>query len=199
MRVSLARGTPWFVGALWLVPLLARPPWARAGTAALAAGTTWFFRDPHRVPAGDGLLAAADGVVQSVRHDDQGRATVSTYLNLLDVHVTRSPVDATVVGQTYRRGGHHRASTASAHGNERLQWRLATDGGEVVLTQYAGLLARRIVAYRSTGDRLRRGQRIGLIRFGSRVDVTLPATLQVAVRPGQRVHGGATVLARASS
>jgi phosphatidylserine decarboxylase len=195
VTIKLAQGTPWFVGALWLVPLLVRPRWARAATAAVAGGTTWFFRDPERAPDGDGLLAASDGVVQSVRYDDQGRATVSTYLNLLDVHVTRAPADATVIGQTYRPGRHRRASTSSAHENERLQWRLDTEDGELLLTQYAGLLARRIVAYRSTGDVIRRGEPIGLIRFGSRVDLTFPEGFRVVTRAGQRLAGGATVVA----
>ena len=109
---------------------------------------------------------------------------MSTYLNLLDVHVTRAPCDATVVLQTYRRGRHRRASSPTAHVNERLEWRLSTEHGEMVLTQYAGAVARRIVAYRSIGDVLRHGERIGLIRFGSRVDVTLPAGLPVTVRAG---------------
>ena len=96
-----------------------------------AAGTTWFFRDPERTPDGDGFVAAADGVVQWVRSDDQGRAIVSTYLNLLDVHVTRAPCDAIVVEQTYRRGRHRRASSPAAHVNERMEWRLSTEHGEM--------------------------------------------------------------------
>ena len=196
MRVRLAEGTPGFVAGLWLVPLLVRRSWTRAVTVALAAVTTWFFRDPERAADGDGIVAAADGVAQWVREDEQARTTVSTYLNLLDVHVTRAPCDATVVLQTYRRGRHRRASSPSAHVNECLEWRLSTAYGEMVLTQYAGAVARRIIAYRSMGDVLRQGERIGLIRFGSRVDVALPPGLAVAVRTGQRLYGGATVVAR---
>ena len=196
MRAPLARGTPWFVGALWLGPLLVKGRSARVGTAALAAGVTWFFRDPSRSPDGDGLLAAADGVVQWVRPDETGRPTISTYLNLLDVHVTRAPCDAVVIGQTYRRGRHHRASSRSAHLNERMEWQLATEHGDLVLTQYAGTVARRIVTYKKTGDRLQRGEPIGLIRFGSRVDITLPDGLLPTASAGQRLYGGATVVAR---
>ena len=195
MTLRLARGTPWFVGVLWLLPVVVRPAPARLATAALAAGTTWFFRDPDRWPASDGLVAAADGVVRSVEADRPDRQTVSTYLDLLDVHVTRAPCDAVVMELTYRPGRHHRASSHTAHTNERLQWRLATEYGEIVLTQYAGAAARRIVAYRSVGDRVRRGERIGLIRFGSRVDVTFPEQLRVTVRVGSRLRGGATVVA----
>ena len=196
MNTGLAKGTPRFVGALWLAPLLVRGPWARIGTAALAAGTTWFFRDPERTAEGDGLLSAADGIVQWVRADDDGRTTVSTYLNLLDVHVTRSPCDATVLEQSYRSGHHARASAPSADTNERMVWRLATEHGEMVLTQYAGLVARRIVPYRVTGAVLGRGERIGLIRFGSRVDLTVPTGFDVLVSTGERVYGGRTVVAR---
>lgn len=196
MRVRLAKGTPGFVIALWLAPLVVRNVWARGATALLAAGCTWFFRDPERTPDGDGLVAAADGVVQWVRTDDGGRATISTYLNLFDVHVTRAPCDATVVEQTYLRGSHRAASSDSAHLNERMEWRLDTEHGELVLIQYAGAVARRIVAHKRSGDVLRGGEAIGLIRFGSRVDVVLPAGLRTAVGEGQRTFGGATVLAR---
>ena len=195
MTLRLARGTPWFVGVLWLLPVVVRPVPARLAAAALAAGTTWFFRDPDRSPDSDGLVAAADGVVRSVEADEPDRQTVSTYLDLLDVHVTRAPCDAVVTEQTYRPGRHHRASSRTAHTNERLQWRLATEHGEIVLTQYAGAVARRIVAYQSVGDRVRRGQRIGLIRFGSRVDLTFPKEFRVTVRVGNRLLGGATVVA----
>lgn len=195
MRPRLARGTPRFVGALWLLPLLARRPALRLGALAVAGTATWFFRDPERRPDGDGFLAAADGRVQAVATDGEGGTTVSTYLNLFDVHVTRAPCDAVVVRQSYRAGRHRRASTSGAEANERLEWRFATDHGDVVLTQYAGAVARRIVAYRSPGDLVRRGERIGLIRFGSRVDVRLPDGVCVTVRPGARLAGGSSVLA----
>ena len=195
MRPRLARGTPMFVGALWLLPLVTRRPAFRLGGLALAGTATWFFRDPDRQPDGDGFLAASDGRVQAVTTDGDGGTTVSTYLNLFDVHVTRAPCDGVVVRQSYRVGGHRRASTSQADSNERLEWRLATDHGEVVLTQYAGAVARRIVAYRSPGDPVRRGERIGLIRFGSRVDVRLPDGVCVSVRPRERLAGGSSVLA----
>jgi len=111
MTLRLARGTPWFVGVLWLLPVVLRPVPARLAAAALAAGTTWFFRDPDRSPDSDGLVAAADGVVRSVEADEPDRQTVSTYLDLLDVHVTRAPCDAVVVELTYRPGRHYRASS----------------------------------------------------------------------------------------
>jgi phosphatidylserine decarboxylase len=114
---------------------------------------------------------------------------------MLDVHVTRAPCDATVVQQRYRRGSHRPAFSRSAHLNERMEWTLATEHGELQLLQYAGTVARRIVAYKAVGDRLRRGERIGLIRFGSRVDLVLPVGLRVVANVGQRMYGGATVVA----
>ena len=195
MTARLARGTPPFVAVLWLLPAVVRRLPPRTIAIVVAAAVTWFFRDPDRAPEGDGLVAAADGLVLSVAQDAAGRTTVSTYLNLLDVHVTRAPCDGVVVEQDYRPGRHQRASSRSANDNERLRWRLSTAYGELVLTQYAGAVARRIVPYRSTGDRLVRGERIGLIRFGSRVDITLPAGLRVTVRAGERLSAGATVVA----
>ena len=194
MKVGLAQGTPRFVGALWLVPLIVRRPMARAFALALAAGTTWFFRDPERTPDGDGLLAASDGVVQWVRSDER-QTTVSTYLNLFDVHVTRAPCDATVVEQTYTLGRHLRASSSSAHTNEQLEWRLATEywRGRAHAVRRSGRSSDRPLP--QGGDVLRRGEPIGLIRFGSRVDVAVPQGLSVAARGGQRLYAGATVVA----
>jgi phosphatidylserine decarboxylase len=163
----------------------------------LAFGCTWFFRDPDRTADGEGVVAAADGVVQSVELDGQGRERISTYLNLFDVHVTRAPCDATVVLQTYRPGSHRPAFSPAAHLNERMEWTLSTEHGELKLVQYAGTVARRIVAHKSVGDRLRRGEPIGLIRFGSRVDLVVPAGLRVVAAVGQRMRGGATVVATA--
>ncbi|HEY7044593.1 MAG TPA: phosphatidylserine decarboxylase [Nocardioidaceae bacterium] len=195
MTVRLARGTPGFVALLWFAPLVVASRWARLVVLLSAAGCTWFFRDPRRTPKGEGLLAAADGVVQWVRTDERGRETISTYLNLLDVHVTRAPCDATVVQQTYRRGRHRPAFSPSAHRNERMEWTLATAHGDIVLIQYAGTVARRIVTHKRTGDVLRRGEAIGLIRFGSRVDVVLPVGVSAAAGEGDRMYGGATVIA----
>ena len=148
MRV-LAKGTPRFVVALWSrhrreEHLGPRP------TALLAAGCTWFFRDPERTPDGEGSLAAADGVVQWVRTDDQGSETISTYLNLLDVHVTRAPCDATVDRtELPPRPAPSRHSAARAR--ERANGVGARDRArQLRLTQFAGTVARRIVAHKST-------------------------------------------------
>ena len=119
---------------------------------------------------------------------------MSTYLDLRDVHVTRAPYDAVVTGQVRRTGRHHRAGTAASDHNHRLEWTLETPLGPGGLTQYAGLLARRIVAYQRPGDRVVRGQRVGLIRFGSRVDVVLPVGWRPSVGVGSRVRAGVSVI-----
>lgn len=191
----LARGTPWFVPALWATPVLARRGDVRAGLVLLAAACTWFFRDPERTPEGPGILAAADGVVRTVVRRDDDTWVVSTYLDLLDVHVTRAPVDSVVITQTRRSGGYRPASTPASDHNHQLAWTLRTEWGEVGLTQYAGLVARRIVAHRGPGHRVARGERIGLIRFGSRVDVTLPPGITPCVVAGHRLRAGASVIA----
>jgi phosphatidylserine decarboxylase len=197
--IRLARGTPTWLALLWLAPVAVRRAPARLALLALAATATSFFRDPERKPAGPGLLAPADGRVTESQEVSDGRWRVSVYLNLADVHVTRAPCDATVLSRRHRAGTHRPAFHTSSHTNERLDWLLATPVGEVALTQFAGTLARRIVAHRRVGDTIRRGDRIGLIRFGSRVDVLLPAGMPPLVAVGQRVVGGVTELAALST
>jgi phosphatidylserine decarboxylase len=191
----LARGTPWFVPALWVAPVLARRAAVRSGLVLLATGCTWFFRDPERTPGGPGFLAAADGVVRSVARRQDGAWVVSTYLDLRDVHVTRAPCEGTVLAQTRHSGGNHAAWSPDSDHNHRLAWTLSTEWGEVGLTQYAGLVARRIVAHCGPGSRVSRGERIGLIRFGSRVDVVLPPGSTPSVVAGRRLRAGESVIA----
>jgi phosphatidylserine decarboxylase len=155
---------------------------------------TWFFRDPER-PSGAGVVAAADGRIRQVRWEPDGRLLISTYLSLRDVHVIRAPLDGVVMGMHYQGGRHVPAFRKDSARNERLTWQIATAAGEVELVQIAGVLARRIVPYRRVGDQVRSGDRIGLIRFGSRVDVRLPAGLQPAVAVGWRMQAGVTRLA----
>jgi phosphatidylserine decarboxylase len=192
--MRLARGTPAWLGWLWLLPAAPRKASGRLFFLFVAAAATWFFRDPPRRPAGPGLLAAADGSVSQVQERGDGRWVVSTYLNLADVHVTRAPCDGTVLSQTHLRGKHRPAFRTSSRANERLDWLIATPRGELELTQFAGTLARRIVPYLAIGDTMRRGDRIGLIRFGSRVDLALPAGVRPAVSVRDRVRAGATTI-----
>lgn len=199
--MRLARGTPAWVGLLWVSVVLARRTWPRVALLALASSCTWFFRDPERTPdrlaePGD-LLSPADGRVIVRDQLDDGRWQLAIYLDLLDVHVTRAPLEGELTAQHHRPGSHRPAFTPESHTNEHLTWQFDTPAGPITLIQYAGTLARRIVAYLGPGARVRRGQRIGLIRFGSRVDVVLPSRCPPLPRVGERVRGGCTVLARA--
>jgi phosphatidylserine decarboxylase len=160
-----------------------------AGGAAVCA----FFRDPER-EAGEGLLAAADGVVSAVEREPDGRYRIATFMGLQNVHVNRAPIDGVVRDLRHRPGGYRPAFRKDSDVNERMEWTIDTDVGELRLVQIAGLMARRIVPYHAPGDRIERGQRIGMIRFGSRVDVTLPEGLVPGVAVGQRMRAGRTRL-----
>jgi phosphatidylserine decarboxylase len=164
-----------------------------------------FFRDPGREldPDENLVYAAADGrVVKVDRVEDpwirEGEAArVSTFLSLHNVHVTRSPVAGEITAEEDLGDGFRPAFLTRAEENRRR--RLAIDGrsGRVVVVQAAGMVARRIAAWVSVGDRLVPGQRLGLIHFGSRTDVLLPAgSVEVLVRPGERMRAGQTPLAR---
>jgi len=169
---------------------------------ALAAFFLWFFRDPRRtIPQDKGLVVSpADGKVTSVETivTPQGsRTRISIFLNVFNVHVNRAPVAGVVREVHYQKGAFVNAmDAASADRNEQnICVMQADDGYEVVFKQIAGLLARRIVFNQVVGDRLMRGQRVGLIKFGSRTDLLLPPGCDVRVVPGMSVKGGSTVLA----
>ncbi len=182
----------WAVTHVWWVCL---PP------VLLALFFLWFFRDPQRaIPAGEGeIVSPADGVVTEAEWVETtlgSRLRLSIFLNVFDVHVNRSPISGTVKLVEYREGGFMNAmKPESGLTNEQTMIQIEGAGYEVALKQIAGLLARRIVCNLKAGDRVERGQRIGLIKFGSRCDVLLPAEATLRVKTGMRVKGGATVLA----
>ena len=159
-----------------------------------------FFRDPERpIPAGpDVIVSPADGrVVQLTEEDHGGRARrrLSIFMSPLDVHVNRAPVAGTVKDITYRKGSFRVASQDRASvENEQNIFTLQGEWGEVVVKQIAGLLARRIVFWKHVGDSLRRGERVGMIKFGSRVDVLVEPTVEWQVRVGDRVRAGSSIL-----
>lgn len=174
----------------------------------LTAWCVYFFRDPDRVtPVDRGLvISPADGIVQAVIEApppaelgmaDAPLKRISIFMNVFDCHVNRSPVDGTVVMFSYRAGEFLNASLDKAsEKNERRALRLRmADGRELAVVQIAGLVARRIVCWTFEGQTLAAGQRYGMIRFGSRVDVYLPEGSRVLVAPGQRATGGETVIA----
>src|ERR1700722_10996294 len=178
--------------------------WRKAATALLLAGSfvVYFFRDPDRIVPGDPgvVVSPADGRVMEVaseRCGDRAGNRVSIFLAIWDVHVNRSPMAGRLQRIEYRPGRFYAAmrSKASAE-NEQNVIHLQTDRGEIVFKQIAGWVARRVVCWKSPGDSVLRGERIGLIRFGSRMDVWLPEAAEIVVKPGQHVAGGVTVLAR---
>lgn len=167
----------------------------------LAAFLVWFFRDPPRtVPMEPGLIVSpADGKVEDAEWIETtagSRVRISIFLNVFDVHVNRVPVSGTVTLAEYREGQFLNAMNAeSAVHNEQTLVTIDTGEYSVSFKQIAGLLARRILCNVREGDQVQRGQRMGLIKFGSRVDVLLPANVELKVRSGQRVKGGSSVLA----
>jgi phosphatidylserine decarboxylase len=183
-----------------LVGWFAQPEWALA-PLLLAVFFLWFFRDPERaVPdAAGALVSPGDGKVTDVSFVTTGgekQARISIFLSVFDVHVNRSPIAGVVREVRYQRGKFLNAmNRASAEQNEQNVVRVEGDGQVVIFKQIAGLLARRIVFHPKVGDRLERGQRVGLIKFGSRVDVLFDAGASLQVKVGDRVRGGASVLA----
>jgi len=182
----------------WLTsPAWAIIPWL------LAFFFLWFFRDPERaIPLEAGaVVSPGDGKVTEVApitQDGGEKTRISIFLSVFDVHVNRSPIAGVVGDVRYQRGQFLNAmNQASAEQNEQNIVTVEGDGQQVVFKQIAGLLARRIVFHPKVGDRLERGQRVGLIKFGSRVDVVFDASARVCVKVGDRVKGGASVLAYA--
>jgi phosphatidylserine decarboxylase len=183
-----------------LLGWLTRPAWA-VFPCLLAAFFLWFFRDPERaIPQEVGaVVSPGDGKVTDVSTvilGNERKARISIFLSVFDVHVNRSPIAGVVRDVRYQRGQFLNAmNRISAEQNEQNIVTLEGDGQKIVFKQIAGLLARRIVFHPKVGDRLERGQRVGLIKFGSRVDVLLDASARVSVQVGDRVRGGASVLA----
>ena len=162
-----------------------------------------FFRDPERTPPDDLslLVSPADGrvvMIKEVQDQDVGEAIrVSIFLSLFDVHVNRSPLNAKVLSTEHRDGKFINAAFADASEvNERNAIALQADSTKIIVRQIAGLVARRIVCWVKPGDTLARGERLGLIKFGSRVDVVLPRRTQVLVKVGSTVRGGETAIAK---
>jgi phosphatidylserine decarboxylase len=192
--------------AAGLVFWLTNWPWALV-PVLLAAFFLWFFRDPQRaIPTGPGLIVSpGDGLVtQTVRIEtpEGPRQRISIFLSVFDVHVNRSPIAGTITEVRYLKGKYLNAmNPASADQNEQNIVTVRGDGGdgldgcEVVFKQIAGLLARRIVFVPKVGSVIGRGERVGLIKFGSRVDVVIPMEAELRVKPGMRVKGGASILA----
>lgn len=187
--IAVAALLGWLTSLAWaIVPVL------------LAIFFLWFFRDPERaIPDEAGaVVSPGDGKVTDVAPvtvGNQKLLRVSIFLSVFDVHVNRSPIAGIVREVRYQRGKFINAMSATcAEQNEQNIVTVVGDGQTVVFKQIAGLLARRIVFHPKVGDCLERGQRVGLIKFGSRVDVLFDASARVNVKVGDRVKGGASVL-----
>lgn len=184
-------------GALLLGLMFGGP--AAIPCLAAAAFVLFFFRDPERRSPGDEALvvAPADGRVTAVERPPAGGARVSIFLSLFNCHINRSPVSGTITEATHTPGRFRPAWAPDVDRvNERNHLVIRSGDGDYGVTQIAGVLARRIVCSKRVGDRVLRGERIGLIQFGSRTDLHLPPGVEPTVRPGDRVRGAVTVLAR---
>jgi phosphatidylserine decarboxylase len=166
--------------------------------AAVLVFTIFFFRDPDRVPGSSGpssLLAPADGTVMFV-----GRRRIAIFLSIFNVHIQRAPMAGRVLSVAYRRGKFLMAfDPAAEHENERNSITLSGKRCRVVVHQVAGAIARRILCFSKKGDRLGAGERLGLIYFGSQVDLDVPVGTVFLVKKGDRVRAGQTVIGRLPS
>lgn len=182
-------------GLLWIVGLVLLGSICLG--VALLVGL--FFRDPHRIVPGEKnlVLAPADGKVLDLARQSDGSTRVSIFLSLWDVHINRSPIGGTIREVRYQPGKFRMAFDQRASvENERNM--LTVDNGSLTVrfSQIAGILARRIVCWKKPGDAVESGERIGLIRFGSRVDVFVPDNVILELSRGDRVRGGSTVIGR---
>jgi phosphatidylserine decarboxylase len=171
--------------------------------AVLAAFMAFFFRDPRRKPPVDPnvVVAPADGRVTRVRPvedpGDRSATVVSIFLSPLDVHINRAPIGGKITNVSYTRGKFLMATDKNASlVNEQNALTIEGEKITVVCKQIAGILARRIVCWKRAGERVALGERFGLIKFSSRTDVLLPATVEVLVAEGARVRGGTTIIGR---
>lgn len=205
-RESLKIGVPLAVAGAALA--VAGRPWAWAGSGLLAAclgGTAYFFRDPERVIPSDTdlVVSAADGKVVGIEEMEEPyfqtgrRLRVAVFLSVFDVHVNRMPVGGVLRRSLYQAGRFLDVRDPEApRQNEFQAWMIESDRGPVVVRAIAGMVARRIVPFAREGDRLERGARFGMIRFGSRTEVFLPPDCHVLVAVGDRVKGASTPIAR---
>jgi phosphatidylserine decarboxylase len=179
--------------------------WAAGILVFLGLFVFYFFRDPERriSPEPHAVVSPADGhVVEIVDEpfDSREGHRISIFLSIWDVHVQRAPVAGRITSVIYRPGLFYAAlRSAASRENEQNIISIETEGGVLVFKQIAGAIARRVLCWKSVGEIVALGERVGLIRFGSRVDVWLPMDAQVVVRRGQKVKGGSSILAKWNS
>ena len=180
-----------------LVAFLFPPAWS-APLFLVAGFCLYFFRDPERaIPDGLVAVSPADGRIVQVKACADDRQRVSIFLNIFDVHVNRAPIAGRITEKEYKPGRFHMAHREDASAeNEQNTLVIEGDGSRVIVRQIAGFIARRIVCHKQVGDSVDKGERFGLIKFGSRTDVFLGPEWELSVKKGDRVSGGSSVLAR---
>lgn len=191
--MRIAKGsTTWISLPLVLTAILAvLGSWSASALALIGTIFVIFFhRDPDRAPQGDGMVSPADGRVIKADPD-----RLAIFMGAYDVHVNRSPLDGLVKSTLYTKGGHYPAFLNMASKNQQNKIEIETAEGNIEISQITGALARRVVCYVKPGDRVVRGQRIGMIHFGSRVEVTIPRGYRQFVTIGDRVRAGESVIA----
>lgn len=187
---------------LGIIVLFVHWMWIGGVLLALGVFVLFFFRDPERTPPADSaaIVSPADGRVMEIMEESRGAKPgrrISVFLSIFDVHVNRSPVAGRITSIEYRSGKFYAAMRGRAsEENEQNVFHVLTDRGEVVFKQIAGWIARRIVCWKSAGESVVQGERVGMIRFGSRMDIWLPEGVEIVVRPGQHVAAGSSILAR---
>jgi phosphatidylserine decarboxylase len=172
-------------------------PWFALPLFILAAFCLYFFRDPERpIPAGPVAVSPADGKVVAVKWESATQTRISIFLNIFDVHVNRAPIGGMIADVRYSKGKFHVASRDECSTeNEQNVVSVRAEGTCVVFKQIAGLIARRIVFNKEPGDVVAKGERVGLIKFGSRVDVLFGPEWEITVQQGARVSAGSSVIA----
>jgi phosphatidylserine decarboxylase len=203
VKEGYAYGLPLLLVAGGLLGL--RVYWAGLVFLALAAFVLNFFRDPERpIPADPhAIISPADGRIVQIQ-DEVGagprQRRVSIFMSPLDVHVNRAPIAGTLRDVSYRKGAFHIASqTRASVENEQNTFTIEGAQGTVVVSQIAGALARRVVFWKKVGDHLARGERVGMIKFGSRVDVLLNSEVELQVKVGDSVRAGSSILGTTKS
>jgi phosphatidylserine decarboxylase len=169
-----------------------------AGLFYIGLAMMLFFRDPDRkIPSGENIIVSpADGKIVRIQTDGE-EPELSIFLSIFNVHVNRSPVDGIIKSVTHHKGKFHIASRhAAMTDNERNEIEIETDKGTVKMHQVAGAIARRAICWKKPGDHVKAGERIGLIRFGSRVDLKLPGGSDIGVLSGRKVLAGETILGK---
>ena len=209
MRLQTLAEARWILAILFSLVLLSWffNAWLSLFFFVLILYTLFFFRDPDRnIPADrNAVLAAADGTVTDISEVEESEVLktrmrrVGIFLSIFDVHTNRAPIEGRI---TYRQ--HHEGLCLDARSpdcsekNEAMTWGIENPRVTVVVRQLTGAIARRIVAWAEVGDQLAKGERFGMIRFGSRTEVYLPLTASVLVKAGEHVAGGSTIIARLS-